>query len=86
MAEAFRAGGERRNLSTAHLVMIFTLILQLAGIVWGAATLNTKVDYGIDQITKVEKKVDELSKDVTQVSLDVAGLKADVSNLKTGRK
>lgn len=85
MAEASRIG-ERRKPSMAHLIMIFTLLLQLAGIVWGAASLNAKVDFGIAKIDKVEDKVDQLTADVSAVKTDVAVLKSDVSTLKAGRR
>lgn len=74
-----REDGDRRKASPAVIVGVVTLILQFAGMVWGAATINAKVNAGAEQMQAVDRKIDNLVSDVIAVRVDVAALKSKVT-------
>lgn len=66
---------DRRHLSLPAVIAIFTLILQLGALVWGAATLKAAVE-GLGITAK------ELQTDMRTLQSDVGILKVDVGVLK----
>lgn len=71
------ADEHRSKSSVAQMTIAVTLLLQLAGLVWGASSLSAKVDYSIDRLGRTESKIDALTTDLNTVRTDIAVLKTN---------
>lgn len=61
---------ERRSLSLREIAMLFTLLLNFSGLVWGAAKLS-------DTVESLETTVSELNSTVKRLTIDLVNIQID---------
>ena len=66
----YRGRGDRRHLSLTDAAVLFTLLLQVAAIVWGAATLTATVRQVTSEVRDARAEVRSLSDRTGQLSID----------------
>lgn len=71
-----------RRLSIGEVTGLIVLVLNIAAIIWAAATATSTLNTLATGFTEIRNDVRSQSVDINTIKLDVGILKADVSNLK----
>ena len=71
---------DRRHASMGEIVAIFTLLLQLAAIIWGAAVLTSSVKQLGNAFEELKEDVGTIQKDINSLKIDVGVMKAQGGN------